>query len=489
MRFGFRAAALTAALFVSLPLPVQADDATLTARGGGLSVSGRLLGFDGTFYRIDTAWGRLTVDAAAVDCAGPGCPDLMRFAPEWRIAVEPWLAERVLRPLAAGFAGAHGFALSAPDSGTLEFAQADRTLLRLRVLPLSGAPEPVLAARGADAALAGPTGDRPGALVARLPLSLASAPDAPPGPLPLGPLQAVRQSREATWATLGKDTRPLVWHGLPQGSTLDRIATATLGPARGAGRTFADPEALAAALRADPWGLALLPMPLPPGLQPRQITTPCGLSPDLSDFAAATGDHPLSLALHWLPGSGRAPGLARDFVAWTTGPAANRLLATSGVPTPSANLRRSLALQGQRLANGVMFARSAPALESLRDALASLANAEQLALTFRFDPRTGALDTAARGALVLLSDHLASGALKGYDLLLVGLTDSRQPATEGLARANAVLEAVKSITPDRPDDTTLTALGLGAVLPLGCDDTAEGRRLNRRVEVWVRPRR
>ncbi|MDP2083640.1 MAG: hypothetical protein Q8K20_00450 [Gemmobacter sp.] len=71
----------------------------------------------------------------------------------------------------------------------------------------------------------------------------------------------------------------------------------------------------------------------------------------------------------------------------------------------------------------------------------------------------------------------------------MGLTDSRQPATEGLARANAVLGAVKSITPDRPDDTTLTALGLGAVLPLGCDDTAEGRRLNRRVEVWVRPRR
>jgi len=488
MRVSFRAAALTAALLLSLVLPAQADDATLTARGGGLSVSGRLVTYDGTHYRIDTTWGRLTVDAAAVECVGPGCPDLMQFVPEWRVAAEPWLADRVLRPLAAGFAAAEGLDLTVPDRDTLDLAHKGRVVLRLRLLALSGSPDPVLAAGGADSALGVPgPGQAPGPLVARLPLVLASAPDAPPGPLPRDALRAARGDPDPTWAALGQAGRPLVWHSLPPGTTLDRATTAALGPARGALRRATDPAALADALRTDPWGLSLLPSPPPEGVKARAMVTPCGLTADLSDFAAAAGAHPLTLALHWIPGKGRTPPLARDFAAWTAGPAAQRLLAASGVPAPAAALRRPMAAQGQRLANALAAARTGPALEALRAGLARLDGAEQLATSFRFDPRSGALDAAAQSALADLSDHLASGALTGYEILLVGLTDAEQPAAEGLARAKAVLTALRDATPDLPATTTLAALGLGAILPLDCDDTAEGRHLNRRVEVWARP--
>jgi phosphate transport system substrate-binding protein len=30
-------------------------------------------------------------------------------------------------------------------------------------------------------------------------------------------------------------------------------------------------------------------------------------------------------------------------------------------------------------------------------------------------------------------------------------------------------------------------MAFGGVLPIACDETAAGRRLNRRVELWLRP--
>ena len=67
-------AALIAALMI--PSGSVAQDVTLTAREGGLRLEGTLQGFDGEFYRIDTSYGQLTVDAQGVICDGPGCPEL-----------------------------------------------------------------------------------------------------------------------------------------------------------------------------------------------------------------------------------------------------------------------------------------------------------------------------------------------------------------------------------------------------------------------------
>ena len=67
--------ALCAAVFVSGPAVAQ--DVTLVAREGGIVLTGTLRGYDGEFYRIDTAYGPLTVDGQGVICEGPACPDLI----------------------------------------------------------------------------------------------------------------------------------------------------------------------------------------------------------------------------------------------------------------------------------------------------------------------------------------------------------------------------------------------------------------------------
>ncbi|MFN4171588.1 MAG: hypothetical protein ACK4GW_07520, partial [Pseudorhodobacter sp.] len=112
-------AALCAAL-----LPCQAafaQDITLTARNGGLSLNGQFRGYDGAFYRIDTAYGRLTVDAEGVLCDGPACPNLIAPMAEIRIVGASEAAAAVLPALFAGFAASRGLILS-PRIGADGFA-------------------------------------------------------------------------------------------------------------------------------------------------------------------------------------------------------------------------------------------------------------------------------------------------------------------------------------------------------------------------------
>lgn len=72
-------AALLAAPFFFWASHVAAQDVTLVSRDGSIEISGRLLSFDGDYYRIDSTYGVLTLDGSAVVCEGTGCPDLSAF--------------------------------------------------------------------------------------------------------------------------------------------------------------------------------------------------------------------------------------------------------------------------------------------------------------------------------------------------------------------------------------------------------------------------
>ena len=94
MRLINRSAAIFAALF--LAQQGMAQDVTLTARDGGLALNGQLISYDGEFYRIETTYGGLTVDAEGVICDGPACPDLTAPMAAITVVGPPGPAERVL---------------------------------------------------------------------------------------------------------------------------------------------------------------------------------------------------------------------------------------------------------------------------------------------------------------------------------------------------------------------------------------------------------
>ena len=117
--------------------------------------------------------------------------------------------------------------------------------------------------------------------------------------------------------------------------------------------------------------------------------------------------------------------------------------------------------------------------------------AERLSLTFRFEGGTMTLDAASSDSLVDLAQMLEAGLFKGQALVLAGFSDGSGSAKANLDlaqnRADAVLVALRRLVPGLPEDQLPRVESFGQALPMACDETGAGRRLNRRVELWVRP--
>ena len=54
-----------------------------------------------------------------------------------------------------------------------------------------------------------------------------------------------------------------------------------------------------------------------------------------------------------------------------------------------------------------------------------------------------------------------------------------------LVVAGAALAALTAAAPDLTPDRLPAVMAFGEALPMACDETAAGRRLNRRVELWL----
>jgi phosphate transport system substrate-binding protein len=152
MRFIYRGAAIIVALF--LAQQVVAQDVTLTARNGGLALNGQLISYDGAFYRIETAYGGLTVDAEGVICEGPACPDLTAPLVDVAVVGPAGPAERLLPQLFARFAAARGLAYVPGEVAVIEDPNTHQPLARVSYTPMnSDAAMAALLARKATLAI------------------------------------------------------------------------------------------------------------------------------------------------------------------------------------------------------------------------------------------------------------------------------------------------------------------------------------------------
>ncbi|MFN3845689.1 MAG: PstS family phosphate ABC transporter substrate-binding protein, partial [Paracoccaceae bacterium] len=295
-------AAIFAALFV--PATARAQDVTLTARGGGLEISGFLQGYDGEFYRIESTYGLLTVDSAGVICDGPACPDLSAPKAQLRVLGLTGVGESILPPLLRAFADARGLSYSEVDgagfSATVSDPKSDRPLAEISFhavspdrarsdlmagraeLILSAAPEPDL-------------GSRVLAMDAMVPIV---APDNPLPKISTRELARVLAGEVENWSDIGGPDMPLVLHGLDVDAALQRALAARLGRDVAASVVHADSAILADAVRRDPWAIAMTVRASVRGTRILPLTDSCGFPLEPSSLAVKAEDYPLALPIY-----------------------------------------------------------------------------------------------------------------------------------------------------------------------------------------------
>ncbi len=514
-----------AAIFAALSLlgilsAAQAQDVTFKSQDGAVEITGTLLGFDGEFYRVDTVYGELTLDGSGVNCEGPGCPSLTDFVAELRISGAATMGELLIPALIEAFALRNGMVARRDAGEGAEFTYVltgrddKRDKARFLFRP-SNTEEGFadLMADEADIAMAvreirpqearhareAGLGDLKGRGRSRV-LSLDAlvpivAPGNPVGTISVPTLARVFAGIVTNWKALGGPDAPISLHlrdvksGLGQAAT-DRI----LGPARLA----LDPKAtrhdsdtaLAAAVAADPFAIGLSSHSVTGNAKVLTLTGSCGYSLMATRRTIKTEDYPLTTPMFLYLPARRLPKLAREFLAYTRTASAQLVIRRAGF-VDQAPEEISVNAQGDRLANAIGGAGEEVSLDTLQRLVSTMRGMKRLSTSFRFETGSITLDAQSRSNVQQLARALEAGRYDGRRLVFVGFSDGEGPAAANVNISRRRAETVRAAVLGAAETANLDRLNIGIdafgeTMPMACDDSAWGRQVNRRVEVWVR---
>jgi phosphate transport system substrate-binding protein len=515
----FRAAVLAALFLWSMLSPAAAEDVTLTSRDGALEISGTLLGFDGEFYRVDTEFGILTVDGSGVNCDGPGCPMLGAYKARFTLSGASEMGEVLIPAMIEGFALNGGYALARetlPGVGLLyrlyEKADGPETA-EITVRQTSSAEgfadlvseqaDIVLSMREVssreralvrDAGLGDLRGLRQFRVIARDALVPIVAPGNPVRRLTMNDLAAVYAGEITRWSDLDGEDAPITLHLTSPDGDIGQLFEAQVLEPQGLTlasdlRTHATVSGLAAAVAQDPFGIGISTFAQSRLADVITLTGACSFEVAASDASIKAGDYPLTAPMYLYLPARRLPKIARDFLAYMRSGSAQMVTRRVGFVDQSFS-EVPVAAQGRRLANAIRAAGPEVSLEELQRMMKLFDGKARISLTFRFQGGSTVLDTPSRAFLALLAAALEAGEFEGRRLTFVGFSDSEGDADANRRlsrrRAETLMSAVLAETEvfDRAR-VSLDTDGFGEALPMACDDTAWGRHVNRRVEIWV----
>ncbi|WP_338549565.1 phosphate ABC transporter substrate-binding/OmpA family protein [Roseovarius phycicola] len=515
-----RVAGFAALLFWVCGLPVFAQDVTLTSRDGRVEISGNLLGFDGEFYRVDTIYGELTVDGSGVDCAGPGCPNLETFIAQAVFSGAPTIGRMLLPALLEAFAirsehdlsfqeledgtvlailadpveervvGEVFLRLNNSDTGIAELIQGDAdiamSMREIRDEELRAAQEEGLGdleARGRSRVVA---------LDALVPMV---SPSNPVQVMTLPDLAGVLSGETMNWSDLGGPDAPISVHvhgpntGL--GQAIDDLVLKPAGKnLTSDAKIFNDGRSLSEAVTKDPFALGLTSQTEVGNNWALALGGGCGFALQATRRAVKTEDYPLTAPVFLYVPARRFPKLVREFLAFLRDPSAQLVIRRAGF-VDQGEEEISVNEQGDRFANAITLAGPEVSLDELQRLVASLSPLRRLTTSFRFEPGSARLDAQSRSNVLRLARALEQGRYDTRRLLFVGFSDGEGAAATNkriaMRRAEAVRDAVRTAAETANlTRVTMDVDAFGEALPMACDETAWGRRINRRVEVWIR---
>lgn len=516
---GFRAAFCAALLLFELVHPAHAQDVTLTSPDGAVELTGTLLGFDGEFYRVKTQFGELTVDGSGVLCDGPGCPSLADYVAEVDFSGSSTMAEVLLPALVQGFARRNGYQARREVLDDTHFqyvilpAEGDNPLARFtfRVTNtdegfadlLADEADIVLAlreirpkerSRARDAGMGDMTGPNRSRVLALDALVPIVTPANPVQRISTEDLAAVLAGEIDNWSALGGPDAPIAVH-LPEAASgmAQAIEDQLMAPG---GQAIADQvirhkrgSKLADAVVSDPFALGIASFAETGRGRMLTLTGSCGFSLTASRLTIKTEDYPLTAPMFLYLPARRLPKLARAFLAYTTSPGAQIVIRRAGLVDQMPE-RIGVNQQGDRLANAISAAGEETTLDQLQRMMRVLGPKERLTISFRFETGSSRPDAQSRTNIALLAQDIEAGVYDGRRLIFAGFSDGEGAASGNLRIArtraegvrNRVLEAAQTA---RQNEVKTTVHAFGEALPMACDDTDWGRKVNRRVEIWV----
>ncbi len=503
------------ALFASSS-SAQENRIQLRSLDGAMSLNGALIEFQNGTYVIDhDSFGELRIDASdQIICIGDACPKSQPITANRTIAGPTREVATLLSPLLDSYAVSIGARLTvetANESGQVPITLTDPSgaviaTYLIATLPTDRAFTSLAQQSAAmiltdrrmsdqDIADTGATDLRRTEAEQKLAqdaLVFVTSQANPIRALSVDEISKIWSGAITNWLALGGNNQPIAF-----GSALTAPSDRAIFNRRILSQTatsdtqYDSPAALVAATQSNTGTIGIMRRSdmIGTGLKVIAIRETCGLLSHPSDFSIKSDGYVLGQDVYSYTNSALATPELADFARWIASNATNTAIAERNYVNA---LPARMALQDMGLAL-IHTAAVEPDFDGAQfgQVMAELRNADRTSVTFRFQEGRATLDQDSLTAINHLSQMISEGQFAGFEILLVGFSDSSGSNTDNtalaLSRANAVLAALEQrLPPDIAANVPLTPLSAGELLPLSCNTTAEGRERNRRVETWLR---
>lgn len=480
-------------------------------------VTGEIVEFDGRTYLVRTPLGDLILDADVVRCSGPSCPPESAIKSGYTIAGNPRLLTGLLPELMAQFAfdtGAELVRLS-DGEGTTGFSistDISTAPLRITLLPSSADHAVQALAEGrADFVLI----DRPITprernlvklgghgdvttngnmrLLAFEPMHVIVAVSNPVRSLNEAEIAEVFSSRVDDWGAFGRSNKRLSAHVAQPADGARAVLTERLltQARRNLGLTLVQhptERAVSDSVARDVDAIGIVGSSAVRHAKSLPIDSSCGLRLYATPFAVKSGAYPYASPVWAFKTDTLRLNSALDFWRFLGSAAANEAIALAGFTDNGISIESESGF-GLRVLNSFRTEKTAVDNDDLREIVHMLGKARRLSTTLRFGASAVELTPESDTALKALAEAMQRPPLVGRKIMLAGFSDGigapSRNASLSLAQAELVRDALRQMLPEKLAATEIEVHGFGEALPLLCDDTDQGRRMNKRVEVWV----
>ena len=480
-----------------------ADPVTLTLPDGSFSVSGEFVDFDGSFYKIDTEFGLLTMAGDTVICTGPPCPLIEDIIQRVVFSGNKVLGRALLLPLIKRFAETRGYNI---ESFTLKnsveefhFSRSEyKQVMAVFLMSFNSTSEGILEIinGNADFSIARRS-------VTDLEQNLLNANFGVNS-------MAVRRSKVIGWERL--QIRAEKNNETSLISTQNLISMTSGSPALWPLKNGVQLPVFIDGLDESVMALKQqLDQPTTPKFErPPGVNTPGILS--VNHFSrdvkkeiqvvtsceevsnqptekkgAAT---PLRAPMYLIASPKKLAPIARDFWTFLMSLEAQKLVQDLGFESRTP-LEVKFDGSAGIILKSVLNTDADMRADDLRNAIQSLLGYSRLSVSFRFLEGSQILDEPSHSNLGYLANLLLSGRYDGREVIFAGFSDS-QGSSDGnlqisLDRARAVRATIKTMLAEKNvGQLQFQAIGLGEGLPTVCNNSDWGQYQNRRVEVWLK---
>lgn len=524
-------AALVAGLVTGLTAGADkalADSVNIRTLAGGMAIKGELLEYDDNFLTVLTQMGRVRIPRSASICEGDACPAepgqaaAVAASGDVLITGSESIGAALLPRLLEGFAN------QMDATVFIEFDAAERRLvsrlrqdgaatgddlakvsLRLGSTAsafddlLTGEASLILSSRRAtdreaqkfiDAGLGDIRNERSEVVVALDGLAMVVAEDNDLPALSMEDVVGIVSGDVADWAEVGGAPGPIrlflppVTDEIFQSFSDEVLRPRRRRPVTDADQRFAGAE-LAAAVAKDRFAIGLVPLSQRGEARPLPLKLGCGLLAEPDGFSVKAEEYPLTRRIYLYTRNPGLPGPSNDFFSF-----AQSALGQDGVQeigfVDQNIIQRTVNEQGLRFVSAIVTEQSADQLSGLQEMANTVLTATRLSPSLRFNTGSSDPDTKALSDIDRLANLLAGPEYTDKEVLLLGFTDSvgRPDINQIIAseRAAQVRDRLIRKTQGRTTVRAINAIGYGSIAPVGCNDEANGREANRRVEVWIR---